>query len=121
MSTMRTPQLKYYDLGESVTAFSTMRQGGYSKGNFGEFNINRYCGDSEEAIKKNREALCQLLAISDDHLLMPHQVHLTEIAAVNESLLCKTADERQQELEGVDALMTNIKEVCIGTVQRIVE
>ena len=114
MSTMRMPQLKYYNFGEDVTAFSTMRQGGYSKGNFGEFNINRYCGDSEEAIRKNREALCRLLAISDDHLLMPHQVHLTEMTIVDETFLSKTADERQQALEGVDALMTNIKEVCIG-------
>ena len=101
-------------MGGGVTAFSTMRQGGYSRGNYGEFNINRYCGDEQDAIRKNREALCHLLGITDDHLLMPHQVHLTETAVVDETFLCKTAEERQQALEGVDALMTDRKGVCIG-------
>lgn len=108
------PILEYYSLGDGVTAFSTMRQGGYSKGPYGEFNINRYCGDENEAIRQNRDALCQLLAISGDHLLMPHQVHLTKIAVVDEAFLNKTTAERQQALEGVDALMTNQKGVCIG-------
>ena len=112
--TMIEPKLHYYNFGEGVSAFSTMRQGGYSRGNYGEFNINRYCGDEQDAIRKNRKALCHLLDISDDHLLMPHQVHLTEVAIVNEDFLRKTTEERQQALEGVDALMTDIEEVCIG-------
>lgn len=111
---MREPQLNYYHLGDGVTAFSTRRQGGYSKGNYGEFNINRYCGDEPEAVRKNREALCQLLGICDNQLLMPHQVHLTKIAVVDENLLRATTDERQQALEGVDALMTQLEGICIG-------
>ena len=103
---MTKPFLHYYQLGEEITAFSTTRQGGYSEERYGEFNINRYCGDKEEAINHNRQALCELLSIDDHHLLMPHQVHLTEIAVVNENL--------DANLEGVDALMTNLKEVCIG-------
>ena len=108
------PKLQYYPLGDGVTAFSTMRQGGYSKDNYGEFNINCYCGDDKKAIRKNREALCGLLAIDDYHLLMPHQVHLTKIAQIDNTFLSLTADERHQALEGVDALMTNVEGVCIG-------
>lgn len=103
---MITPILKYYHLGEHVTAFSTTRQGGYSKGNYAAFNINRYCGDDEEDIRKNRQALCQLLGISDERLLMPHQVHLTKTAVIDERL--------DADLEGVDALMTNVTGLCIG-------
>ena len=101
------PVLHFYDFNEGVKAFSTTRQGGYSKGNYGEFNINRYCGDSVEAISQNRALLCSLLGIDDCRLLMPHQVHKTEIVAVNETS-CEV------ELEGVDALMTNIPGICIG-------
>ena len=108
------PILKDYCMGEGVTAFSTTRQCGYSKGNYASFNINCYCGDEEEAIKKNREALCELLRIADDRLLMPHQVHLTEMTVVDEGLLRLSAEERHEALEGVDALMTNVKGVCIG-------
>ena len=111
---MTGPILHYYDMGEGVTAFSTTRQGGYSEGRYGEFNINRYCGDDEEAIRRNREELCGLLGIADDRLLMPHQVHRTEITVVDEALLRLSAEERGQRLEGVDALMTDVAGVCIG-------
>ena len=111
---MVKPVLHFYDISQDVVAFSTTRQGGYSEGNYGQFNINRYCGDSAEAISQNRLALCQLLQIDDRHLLMPHQVHLTEVAVIDEAFLCLDDDERQQHLEGIDAIMTDRAGVCIG-------
>ena len=111
---MILPQLDYYNLGNQVTAFSTTRHGGCSTGNYAEFNINRYCGDSEENIRRNREALCTLLGISDDHLIMPHQVHETKTAKIDEAFLLLDEAERLTTLEGVDALMTNLEGVCIG-------
>ena len=111
---MTAPELLYYHLGDNVTAFSSTRQGGYSEGRYGEFNINRYCGDCEETIRKNRTLLCQHLGISDERLLMPHQVHLTEMAVVDKDLLQLSAEEQLQKLEGIDALMTDVPGVCIG-------
>ena len=111
---MKQPKLVYYDLGTEVTAFSTTRHGGYSKGNYAELNINRFCGDDEACIRKNREALCTLLGISDDRLLMPHQVHLTKVARIDETLLSLSEEQRREALEGYDALMTNLEGVCIG-------
>lgn len=111
---MVKPILHFYDFGQDVVAFSTTRQGGYSEGNYGLFNINRYCGDSPEHIAQNRQALCQLLQIDNRHLLMPHQVHLTEIAIIDDDFLCLGDDERQQRLEGIDAIMTDRAGVCIG-------
>ncbi len=103
---MTQPTLLYYDMHPDVVAFSTTRQGGYSTGRYGEFNINRYCGDTDEAICQNRALLCQLLDIHDDQLIMPHQVHQTEIAVIDE--------HHNANLEGVDALMTNVPGLCIG-------
>ena len=111
---MMQPQLDYYDMGAGVVAFSSTRHGGCSKGNYASFNINRYCGDAEEDIRSNREALCQLLDISDDHLIMPHQVHLTKTVQIDNSFLTLNTTERQEALEGVDALMTNLSGVFIG-------
>lgn len=104
-----TPLLHYYDMGAGVIAFSSTRRGGYSTGAWAEFNINRYCGDDEQAIVKNREALCQMLDIADDRLIMPQQTHQTRVACIDEDYLC-----RQVPLEGFDALMTNLSGVCIG-------
>ena len=111
---MMRPQLDYYDMGDDVVAFSSTRQGGCSQGHYAGFNINCYCGDSEDAIRHNRELLCRLLSISDDHLLMPHQVHQSKIACVDEALLKLTEEECCQQLDGYDALMTNIADICIG-------
>ena len=111
---MVKPVLHYYHFGDGVTAFSTTRQEGYSEGNYGQFNINRYCGDKTETIAQNRQALCQLLQIDDRHLLMPHQVHLTEIATIDDHFLSLGDEERQQRLEGVDAIMTDKAGVCVG-------
>lgn len=108
------PQLDYYEMGADVVAFSSTRHGGYSKGSYASFNINRYCGDREEDIRKNRETLCQVLGIGDDRLIMPHQVHETKVAMVDETFMALSEDDKQAALEGVDALMTNLSEVCIG-------
>ena len=111
---MTEPHLQYYQLGEGVTAFSSTRQGGYSTGNYAEFNINHFCGDDEQAISQNRQALCRLLGIRNDRLLLPHQVHRAEILAVDELLLGLSPEEQHKKLDGIDALMTNMKGVCIG-------
>jgi len=103
---MPNPQLTYYDLGAQVVAFSTTRHGGCSVGNYAAFNINNYCGDEAAHIAENRRALAGLLGIDDSHIVMPHQVHGTEVRRV---------DAPQQEvIEGVDAVMTDVPGLCIG-------
>jgi YfiH family protein len=113
MKTMM-PQLLKYDLGTGVMAFSTTRHGGTSIGNYADFNINHYCGDDEEAIARNKRQLCQLLQIDERRLVYPHQTHDTMMVCVDEEFLALNDTERQQKLEGVDAIATNLPGVCIG-------
>jgi hypothetical protein len=111
---MTHPELHFYDFGEGVKAFSSTRHGGFSKGHYAAFNINHYCGDSEENISKNRALLCELLEINEARLLMPHQVHQTEVVAVDKAFLELSAEAQKARLEGVDSLMTDMAGVCIG-------
>jgi hypothetical protein len=111
---MIQPQLDYYNMGKGVVAFSSTRHGGCSEGNYASFNINRYCGDQEDNIQKNRKALCEILGISDNRLVMPHQVHLTKVATIDEQHFTLSSSAQQEALEGVDALMTDLSGVCIG-------
>lgn len=111
---MKQPQLHFYDMGPGVTAFSSTRYGGCSTGSYAEFNINRYCGDDDDHIARNREALCQQLGITDDRLIMPHQMHQTVVACIDAYFMALSAEARQQQLEGVDALCTSLPGVCIG-------
>ena len=111
---MNLPVLHSYLIGDGVVAFSTTRHGGVSEGNYATFNINHYCGDDEKAISINRSALCNLLHITDEQLVYPHQTHQTEVRAITPSFYELTNDERNSFLEGVDAVMTDLPGVCIG-------
>lgn len=103
---MISPQLTYYKMGAGVTAFSTTRQGGCSTGNYAAFNINGYCGDDEVHIAANKVALCGLLGIDSNRLVMPHQVHDCVVRRID--------GPQQGVIEGVDAVMTDVPQLCIG-------
>lgn len=107
--------LLLYDLDESVVAFSTRRRGlGVSKGNYASLNINPFCGDEIENIDMNRVLLAASLGISERMLVVPHQVHYKRVEVIHQDFLNLTNTERAKRLEGVDALLTDVKGLCIG-------
>lgn len=108
------PQLTYHHLHQRVKAFSSTRKGGVSRGLYGELNINPYCGDDDEAVNANRQALCATLHIDDQHLLMAHQTHGVEVRMIGPEFFSLSAATRQMLLEGVDALITAVPQVSIG-------
>lgn len=103
---MSNPVLTYYDLGLHAVAFSTTRHGGVSEGNYAAFNINRYCGDEAAHIARNHHSLATLLGIPDNHIIMPHQVHGTVVRRID--------GPQEGIIEGVDAVMTDMPQLCIG-------
>lgn len=110
----KIPVLTYYNIHPNATAFSTTRHGGVSKGNYGEFNINLYCGDNAEHIVANKESLAETLGVKSERIIQAHQIHGTEIRQIAEDFLTLPANIQQMALEGVDALMTDIVGVCVG-------
>ena len=103
-----------YDLGPHITAFSTTRRGGVGTGAYATFNVTPYCGDTPEHVCQNLETLCQKLDIDRDKLLLPHQTHGTRVISIDTAFLAMTTEEREETLEGVDALTTDLPGVCIG-------
>ncbi len=113
--TAPAPHLLHYDLGPDVTAFSTGRAGGCSEGNYASFNVNEWCGDSPEHVQRNREALTNYLNLDLKRLVIPHQTHQTRVRLIDEVfLVLDDAAQRAEWLEGVDALVTRLPDVCIG-------
>lgn len=105
---------KNYDLGSRVTAFSTTREGGVSTGNYASFNINHYCGDSEEHIARNLEILSERLDIPTENFIYPHQTHSRVVRSITQEFFSLSKAEQKEYIEGVDALITDITGICIG-------
>lgn len=101
--------IKEYQVAAGVMAFSTTRKGGVSQGNYGEFNINEYCGDFAEHVAENRKRLATELGIDTAHIIMPHQVHGVEVRNIAGEFLTMPENIRKMVLEGVDAVMTDQK------------
>lgn len=106
--------LTEYNIGEGVRAFSSQRKGGVSKGAYAGFNITHYCGDDECDVQKNRELMCCELGISDERLILPRQTHGCECCCIDETFFSMSIKERNDTLNGVDAVITNLPRVCIG-------
>lgn len=107
-------RLTYYNIAEGVCAFSTTRHGGTSEGNHASLNINPYCGDKPEHVTANRELLAEELGVEADRIILPHQTHGTETRIIGKEFCALPEQIRQMLLEGVDALLTDVKGVCIG-------
>lgn len=97
-----------------IAHFCTSRQGGVSVGNYASWNLSPFSGDKPEHIAENQRILCNQLGIGVQNLIIPYQTHKTEIREINETFIQLTADEKSNLLNGIDALITNIKGVCIG-------
>jgi len=105
---------KLNDIFETITCFSTTREGGASKGSYKSFNISPYSGDDSSNWLINKHHLCQQLNIDEPKLIISHQTHGTEIQLIDESFFCLSDDEKANRLNGIDGLITSLKGVCIG-------
>jgi YfiH family protein len=108
------PLLTYYNIADDVTAFSTTRHGGESKGSYGSMNINSYCGDTPQAIAANRRLLAVELNVKEEHIVVPHQVHDVVCKEIADGFFNLPPSEQTDFLDGVDAVMTQCRDLCIG-------
>lgn len=111
----KPPVLHTYNIAGEVRAFSTTRHGGpEAEPAYSAFNINPFCGDSPEHVAACREALCRELGVGDDRLVLPHQTHGVATRVIDAEFCALPPQERSKALEGVDAVMTAERNLCIG-------
>lgn len=108
------PVLLKYDMGEKVMAFSTMRHGSVSRGDYSSFNITPYCGDDKYNIDENRKLLCDALNIKETNLFLPYQTHGVETLEIDDEFLFCDSEMQKQRLHAIDAIFTRKKNICIG-------
>lgn len=108
------PVLNHYKMSGDVVAFSTTRHGGVSEGNYASLNINEYCGDTPEHVAANRRLLAEEIGLPADRIIMPHQTHGVETRIISGEFMGLPGNVRRMLLDGVDALLTDQRGVCIG-------
>jgi len=97
-----------------IFAFSTQRDGGVSEGAYASFNITHYCGDRPECVRQNRERLARRLSIDESRIFLPRQVHDTRSLVIDADFLSLSREEQTARMEGIDALLTQERGICIG-------
>ena len=98
----------------NISHFVTTRQGGVSKGAYASFNPGEYSGDNPEAVRANRKLLSDAIRIPSERIFAPFQVHGAEVRSIEPSFLSLPLEEQQLYMHGVDALVTDVPEVCIA-------
>ncbi|PKM96094.1 MAG: peptidoglycan editing factor PgeF [Firmicutes bacterium HGW-Firmicutes-1] len=93
--------------------FST-RLGGKSSGIFESMNLGFHRGDQEENVRENYQILCDTIGIHTSDLVFSSQIHEDKIAIVDRKDRGK-GFERENDLLGVDGLITNEKDVALVT------
>lgn len=111
---LRSMTMTYHKLPDGVVAFSTTRHGGVSRGSYSEFNINPYCGDEPEAVQHNTALLSNILDVPAKHIVLPHQTHGIEVRKITSGFFELEKAKQIGFLEGVDAVVTDMQNVCIG-------
>lgn len=98
----------------NIFHFITTRHGGVSEGNYATMNPSEFSGDSPASIRMNWKLLSDAIGISPERIFAPCQVHEAEIACIDARFLSLPAARQKEEMDGIDALITDIPEICIA-------
>lgn len=99
---------------EKLFHFTTTISGGVSDANYATFNLGMYSGDNIENIAENRAQLSTALDIEEEDMYVPYQIHKDKICVIDKAFLSNSDLEKARLLHGVDALITDIRGICIG-------
>lgn len=97
----------------NISCFTTTRIGGCSKEAYASFNCSPFCGDREEHVLRNQEYLYRSLPRKPKELIIPLQVHGTEIVLVDAAFPALSPAAQRERLNGVDAVITTEPGYCV--------
>ncbi|NDW10650.1 peptidoglycan editing factor PgeF [Dysgonomonas sp. 520] len=98
----------------SLFHFTTTIDGGVSKGNYATFNLGIYAGDDPDSVEENRNRLAVMADVDAEDLYFPYQTHGSEVRVIDRDFMSKSDLEKMQLLHGIDAVITNRRNICIG-------
>ncbi|MBK5720695.1 peptidoglycan editing factor PgeF [Dysgonomonas sp. Marseille-P4677] len=94
--------------------FTSTIEGGASSDAYTSLNLGLYSGDNTDCVNENKERIANVMGISVGNLYMPYQTHEDKILVIDKLFLEKSDREKANSLNGIDALITDQKGICIG-------
>ncbi|MEI8086245.1 MAG: peptidoglycan editing factor PgeF [Paludibacter sp.] len=105
---------KLLDKYNEIAHFCTTRNGGVSLGNYASNNLSPFSGDDFMHFSSNHNNLIELLGSECQQIVIPFQNHGTEIREIDQAYLQLSTDQKNDYLDGVDAIFTKLSGICIG-------
>lgn len=99
---------------ESLFHFTSTIKGGVSKETYTSLNLSPYAGDDPDAVTENQERIANIMGISVENLYIPYQIHKDNILTIDKLFTQKSDLEKLTLMNGIDALITDQKEIFIG-------
>lgn len=100
------PNFLHYNMSSGVVAFTTQHYDCPNRSFSYSFNARRN--------EVDHNTVCRYLNIEPRSLVIPHQVHDIQVRIIDKDVLSMSDDCRNSYLEGVDALVTKIPNICVG-------
>lgn len=97
----------------SLLHFVSTRDGGVSEGHHSSFNLSLRVDDNKLNVFQNRDILSNAFGVDPSKAIFSSQTHEDKVFAVEASFLDNDAEERNRLLFGIDAMVTNLKGVCL--------
>lgn len=69
---------------------------------------------TDRTVGRDAELLCPMLGVATDRFARPHQTHTDRILRINEDFFSLSPTEREAMMEGIDAVISEVTEACIG-------
>lgn len=102
------------DKFKNLQLFTTTREGGVSSGNYSSFNLSPYSGDQPGFVSQNLKILAGKIDVNPANIIIPYQTHGAEIRKIDTAFLSLSDSEKSALLSGVDALITDVRGVCLA-------
>lgn len=91
-----------------ATAYYTTRATSSSEEPYSGFNVCHYTGDDPAHVAQCRRALAAHFALPAERVMIPRQTHSSDVAVIT------ALPAAPSELEGVDAVVTDMSDIMIG-------
>lgn len=69
---------------------------------------------TDRTVGRDPELLCPLVGVEKDRFARPHQTHTDSVLRVDEAFFLLPTEEREAKMEGIDAVISDVKDACLG-------